>query len=85
MIHLSYWDQHLPTMGRILVQRRWFNCIGLLTENMIVPVIFSQIFNLIVNLVLQIYQTEVSIWQAVTWNLGVGLWDIFRISDFSES
>ena len=34
-------------------------------------------------MVLQIYQTEVSIWQAVTWDFGVRLsWDIFRISDF---
>ena len=38
------------------------------------------------NLVLHIYQTEVSIWQAVPWNFGMGLiWDIFRISNFSEN
>ena len=51
-------------------------------DNMIVPVTGFQI-NLL-NLALQIYlRAEISNWQAVTQNLGVGLLsDIFRISDF---
>ena len=54
---------------------------------MIVPVTVFQICNSIaVNLEVQIYLTEVSNWQAVTQNLGVGLLsDILRISDFSEN
>ena len=48
--------------------------------------IFTKFWIQLPNLVLHIYQTEVSIWQAVAWNLGMGLiWDIFRISNFSEN
>ena len=80
MTHLSHWDQHLPDKGRVL--SRWLNCIGLLIDNMIVPVIVFQIFNSIAELGAA-NLSEVSNWQAVTQNLGVRLLsDIFGISDF---
>ena len=54
---------------------------------MIVQVIIPKFSIQLPNLVLQIYQIKVSIWQGVTWNLGVGsLWDIFlEFLTFSES
>ena len=68
------------TMGRIL--SRWLNCIGLLIDNMIVPVTVFQIFNSVAKLGTA-NLIEVWNWQAVTQNLGVGLLsDIFRIFDF---
>ena len=73
IIHLSCWDQHWLTMVVVLFQYRWLNWFELLIDNMIVPVIFFTKFWIqLPNLVLHIYQTEVSIWQAVTWNLGMG-------------
>ena len=48
MIHLSCWDQHLPERGRVF--SRWLNCIGLLIDNIVVPVIVFKIFNSIADL-----------------------------------
>ena len=62
----------------------WIALIGLLIDNMIVPVTVNkfQIFNPIAELG-SANLIEVSNWQAVTQNLGVGLLsDICRISDF---
>ena len=60
----------------------WIALIGLLIDNMIVPVTVFQIFNSIAELGAA-NLIEVSSWQAVTQNLGVGLLsDICRISDF---
>ena len=50
IIHLSCWDQHLLTIVVVLFQCRWLNCIELLTDNMIVPVIFYQILNSVAKL-----------------------------------
>ena len=41
MIHQSCWDQHLADKGYGSLQ----DCIGLLIDNMIVPVVVFQIFN----------------------------------------